>query len=143
MVWYSKNLNQTSSNIQNSHIRVFCQNQEFLWIIVCLCNGLWLLPLNHTYLKMDIFWRFFRTQKLGGFNLHEDRQQNVHARSYIPTTDWLGVCDIFPAWAFVLLIVERQPGLEFRIKLMQRRHCVGVAGFCRKNATFNSCIVLI
>ena len=24
---------------------------------------------------------------------------------YILTTDWLGVCDIFPAWVFVLLIL--------------------------------------
>ena len=32
---------------------------------------------------------------------------------YILTTDWLGVCDIFPAWAFVLLIlVVGSQGLE-------------------------------
>ena len=37
-------------------------------------------------------------------------------RLYIPTTDWLGMCDIFPAWAFVLLIrVMGSQGLEFGI----------------------------
>jgi len=32
---------------------------------------------------------------------------------YIPITDWLGVCDISPAWAFVLLIrVKGSQGLD-------------------------------
>ncbi|MBQ8779520.1 MAG: hypothetical protein IJZ49_07370 [Alistipes sp.] len=30
-----------------------------------------------------------------------------------PTTDWLGVCDIYPAWVFVLLIrVMGSQGLD-------------------------------
>ena len=34
----------------------------------------------------------------------------------ISTTDWLGICDISPAWAFVLLIrVKGSQGLEFGI----------------------------
>ena len=64
-------------------------------------------------------WIFFddsSLSKLGGLELQGERQQNVHARSYIPTTDWLGMCDIYPAWAFVLLIrVMGSQGLEFGI----------------------------
>ena len=60
-------------------------------------------------------WIFFddsSTSKLGGLELQGERQQNVHV-GCISTTDWLGMCDISPAWAFVLLIlVVGSQGLE-------------------------------
>ena len=41
-------------------------------------------------------------------------KMSTHGR--ISTTDWLGICDISPAWAFVLLIrVKGSQGLEFGI----------------------------
>ena len=60
-------------------------------------------------------WIFFddsSSSKLGSLELQGERQQNVPL-GCISTTDWLGMCDIFPAWAFVLLIrVKGSQGLD-------------------------------
>ena len=53
-------------------------------------------------------WIFFddsSLSKLGSFRLIRRTATKCPVRLYILTTDWLGVCDIFPAWAFVLLIL--------------------------------------
>ena len=64
-------------------------------------------------------WIFFddsSISKLGSFKLIRRTATKCPVRLYIPTTDWLGMCDIFPAWAFVLLIrVMGSQGLEFGI----------------------------
>ena len=53
-------------------------------------------------------WIFFddsSISKLGSFKLIRRMATKCPVRLYITTTDWLGMCDIFPAWAFVLLIL--------------------------------------
>ena len=35
----------------------------------------------------------------------EENGNKMSTQVVYPTTDWLGICDISPAWAFVLLIL--------------------------------------
>ena len=93
----------------------FFTNSRFLKNFLYLCNGLWLLPLSRTYL---IGYFFDDSSELKNLAVLFTRRTATKCpvRLYIPTTDWLGMCDIFPAWAFVLLIrVKGSQGLEFGI----------------------------
>ena len=82
---------------------MFFINSRFLKNFLYLCNGLWLLPLSRTYL-IGYFLTILPYRNLAVLITRRSATKCPRKVVY-PTTDWLGICDISPAWAFVLLIL--------------------------------------